>query len=215
MLIVKTADVGRIAGDQGRRDELREFHDGQLFRVVTQGPGFVEHPGALPLGLLEQMGGVKILAVKRRVLAHQDRVKVLDRLRALVRPVLLGLKPVFLLAGQANVAHIGGHALATLPGDVLGFTHTQAVTALLRLTHHGKSAVLVDAERLQGVGNNQQVHERFQISIFEPNSTTELLGSLRKSAAALALRCIWANNFSRQGDMPPPMVGITVSRDRK
>jgi hypothetical protein len=42
-----------------------------------------------------------------------------------------------------------------------------------------------------------------------------LLGSFRKSAAALALRCIWANSFSRQIAMPPPSVGTTVSRDRK
>ena len=50
---------------------------------------------------------------------------------------------------------------------------------------------------------------------FEPSSTTALFGSLRKSAAALALWCICANSFSRQGAMPLPMVGMTVSRDRK
>ena len=54
-----------------------------------------------------------------------------------------------------------------------------------------------------------------QISILLPNSTTELLGKFRKSAAPLALWCICANSFSRHGAMPPPMVGITVSRDRK
>ena len=54
-----------------------------------------------------------------------------------------------------------------------------------------------------------------RISIFEPSSTTELFGSRRKSAAALALWCICANSFSRQGAMPLPMVGMTVSRDRK
>ena len=31
----------------------------------------------------------------------------------------------------------------------------------------------------------------------------------------LALWCIWANSFSRQGAMPLPSVGITTSRDRK
>jgi RHH-type proline utilization regulon transcriptional repressor/proline dehydrogenase/delta 1-pyrroline-5-carboxylate dehydrogenase len=38
---------------------------------------------------------------------------------------------------------------------------------------------------------------------------------IQKSAAPLALWCICANSFSRQGAMPLPMVGITVSRDRK
>ena len=54
-----------------------------------------------------------------------------------------------------------------------------------------------------------------QISILLPSSTTELLGSLRKSAAPLALWCICANSFSRHCAMPLPMVGMTVSRDRK
>jgi hypothetical protein len=54
-----------------------------------------------------------------------------------------------------------------------------------------------------------------QISIFEPNSTTALLGSPRKSAAPLALWCICAYSFSRQGALPLPMVGTTTSRERK
>jgi hypothetical protein len=54
-----------------------------------------------------------------------------------------------------------------------------------------------------------------QISILEPNSTTALVGKFKNSAAALALWCICAKSFSRQGAMPPPMVGITMSRDKK
>ena len=54
-----------------------------------------------------------------------------------------------------------------------------------------------------------------QISTLEPNSTTRLVGRRRKSAAAEALRCMPANSFSRQSAMPPPIVGMTMSRDRK
>ena len=54
-----------------------------------------------------------------------------------------------------------------------------------------------------------------QISILLPSSTTELFGRFRKSAAPLALWCICANSFSRQTAMPLPIVGITMSRDRK
>lgn len=61
----------------------------------------------------------------------------------------------------------------------------------------------------------EPVQSLCQIAIFDPSSTTALFGKYRKSAAALALWCICANNFSRQGANPPPMVGITVSRDRK
>ncbi len=54
-----------------------------------------------------------------------------------------------------------------------------------------------------------------QISILEPNSTTALVGKFKNAAAPLALWCIWAKSFSRQVAMPPPMVGITMSRDKK
>ncbi len=41
-------------------------------------------------------------------------------------------------------------------------------------------------------------------------STTE-----GKAGAWMVLVCMLANNFSRQGSMPPPMVGMTMSRERK
>jgi hypothetical protein len=53
------------------------------------------------------------------------------------------------------------------------------------------------------------------ISTFDPSSTTRLVGRLRKSAAADALRCMLANSFSRHMAMPAPSVGMTMSRDRK
>ena len=45
--------------------------------------------------------------------------------------------------------------------------------------------------------------------------TTRLAGRFRKSAADEALRCMLAKSFSRHGAMPLPMVGMTMSRDRK
>ena len=54
-----------------------------------------------------------------------------------------------------------------------------------------------------------------QISTTEPSSTTALLGRFRNSAAAVALWCMWAKSFSRQGARPEPSVGVTMSRDRK
>ncbi len=54
-----------------------------------------------------------------------------------------------------------------------------------------------------------------QISIFDPSSTTALFGKFKNSAAALALWCICANSFSRQGAMPWCRVGMTMSRERK
>ena len=54
-----------------------------------------------------------------------------------------------------------------------------------------------------------------QISTLAPSSTIRLVGRLRKSAAAAALRCIEAKSFSRHIGMPSPSVGMTMSRLRK
>ena len=223
VLGVKALDVFRVTRDQRWADELRELHDGELFRVVAQRARLVENPRAFSLSLFEQMSAVKVLAVKRRVFAHDDCAKVFQRLRPLIRLLLLGCEPVDSVAGQLDVTHKGGDWRAALPHDVLGLADADAVAAPLGLTHHHKAGVLVNFEGLERVSNEKNVHgwilagrrPRLQISIFEPSSTTELLGSFRKSAAPLALWCICANSFSRQVAMPPPMVGITVSRDKK
>ena len=65
----------RVARHQRRRDELRELEDRELFRVVAQRRRPVEDARAFALGLLEQVGRVEVLAVERRVLAHQHRVE--------------------------------------------------------------------------------------------------------------------------------------------
>jgi hypothetical protein len=133
--------------------------------VVPQGTRTIEDTGSLALGLLKQMGGVEILAVKRRVLAHQDRIEVTQGLRTLMRGLLRSLKPGRLLAGERDVTHIGGHRLTALPGQVFGLAGAQPMTASLRLLHHGKGAVLVNLEGLQRIGNEQQVHGiRFRFS---------------------------------------------------
>ena len=220
---MEALDVLRVAGDQCWAYELRELHDGELFRVVAQGAWPVEDARAFALRLFQQMRAVKVLAVKRRVFAHDDCAKVFECLRPLIRLLLLGCEPVDSVAGQLDVAHKGGDRRAALPHDVLGLADADAVAAPLGLTHHHKGGVLVNFEGLKRVSNEKNVHgwilagrrPRPQISIFEPSSTTELLGSFRKSAAPLALWCICANSFSRQVAMPPPMVGITVSRDKK
>ncbi len=54
-----------------------------------------------------------------------------------------------------------------------------------------------------------------QICTRVPSSTTQLCGSLKKSATLPALRDIVANSDSRQCAMPDPGVGTTISRLRK
>ena len=48
-----------------------------------KGRCLVEYLGAFTLGLAKQMGGVKVLAVKGRVFAHDDGVKVFEPCLAL------------------------------------------------------------------------------------------------------------------------------------
>jgi hypothetical protein len=71
VLRVEGAHVVGAARDQRGAHVLRELHDRELFRVVAQRARLVEHPGALALGLLQQVRGVEVFAVKRRVLAHE------------------------------------------------------------------------------------------------------------------------------------------------
>ena len=67
----KARTARRIARHQGRRGELRELRDRQLFVVVADRLRPVEDPRALALGHLQQLGEVDVLHVERRVLAHR------------------------------------------------------------------------------------------------------------------------------------------------
>jgi RHH-type proline utilization regulon transcriptional repressor/proline dehydrogenase/delta 1-pyrroline-5-carboxylate dehydrogenase len=112
--------------------------------------------------------------------------------------------------GSTQVAKIINRALAAKDGPIV---------PLIAETG-GINAMLVDSTALPEQVADAVVQSAFRsagqrISILLPSSTTELFGRFRKSAAPLALWCICANSFSRQGAMPLPMVGITVSRERK
>ena len=85
VLGVKAFDVAGVPRDQRGADELGKLQNGELFRMVAQGARFVEHPGAFPLGLLQQVGAVEILCIKRRVFAHDDSAEVAQQLGPLVR----------------------------------------------------------------------------------------------------------------------------------
>ena len=76
------------------------------------------------------------------------------------------------------------------------------------------------ASRLQcRTGPTRQHYSGFsdptQICTRVPSSTTQLCGSLKKSATLPALRDIVAKSASRQWAIPAPRVGTTISRLRK
>ena len=71
--------------------------------MVAQRGRAVEDLGAFTLGLAQQVGGVKVFAVKRRVGAHDDGVKIFQR-----RSARGGLgEPGVGLSSERDVAHLG------------------------------------------------------------------------------------------------------------
>ena len=109
------------------------------------------------------MRAVEELAVEGRILAHQHGVEVAQRGLTALAAGLLGAEPLRLFAGEGDVTHGTGHQTGRpgrmgAPVQVLRLAHADAVSACLRLAHHGKGGVLVDDEGLDGVGNEEQVH---------------------------------------------------------
>jgi hypothetical protein len=113
---------------------------------------------AFALGLLEQVGGVEVLAVERRVGAHQHRAEVGQgdaHPLALDRP--LG-EPGDLAAGERDLADMGRDPVAALPHQVPRLAGEEAVAAAGGLPHHREGRVLLDVEGLERVGDEEKVH---------------------------------------------------------
>ena len=122
--------------------------------MVAQGARTVEDARALALGLLQQVRGVEIFAVKGRVLAHHDGIEGVQG------PDFscFRVEPVLRFAGQADPPGLRLHDAAALPHQLAWFAGAQAVAPALGFAHHGKSGVFVGLEGLQRIGNKKQVH---------------------------------------------------------
>ena len=163
MLNVEGADVGFTPGDQRGWRVLRELQDGELFRVVAQRSRLVENARAFALGLAQQVGGVEVLAVEGRVLAHHHGVS-LAQLEGSVNDH--GAKPAVLTAlaldldviRQRDLTRVGRDEPTGHPTQVARLAGQQAMAATLRLAHHGEGGVLVGLEGLQRVGNEKNLH---------------------------------------------------------
>ncbi|MNE17281.1 hypothetical protein D3C80_1102560 [compost metagenome] len=71
----KLAQNVRSSADHGRRRQLGEQGGEELLVAVAQALRAVDHQHAGTFGLLQQVGGVDVLVVEGRVLAHQDHVQ--------------------------------------------------------------------------------------------------------------------------------------------
>ena len=152
---VEALDRFGVARDQRRRDPLREFEDRELFGVVAECRRPVEHARAFALGLLQQVSGVEVFAVERRILAHQHRVDVGERQG---RCGLLN-EPVVRVSGQRELAQRRFDAPAALPHQVFRLAGEQRVPARSGLAHHREGRVLVGLEDLERIGDEQQFHD--------------------------------------------------------
>ena len=152
---VKGADGFGRSRDERGRDVLRPLHDGELFGVVAQGARAVDDARALALGLLQQVRGVDVFGVKRRVLAHQNGVKRRQRLHAFARDVV---PDAGFIARQPQRLHAGRDACAALPLQMARLAKGDAVAARGGFAHHGEGAVLVRFEGVQRIGDEEQLH---------------------------------------------------------
>ena len=154
VLGVEAFDGLCLARDQSRADELGKLQDRQLFGVVAQSPRLVKHLGTLPLGLLQQVGGVKELAVKGRVFAHDHSAKIFDSPLGRSR----FREPDRRIAREGNGTHLGNHHCAALPTQLLRLASDDAMTTALGLAHHRKRRVFVNLERFEGVADKKDFH---------------------------------------------------------
>ena len=126
----------------------------------------VEDPRAVAFGAAEQMRGIEILDVERRIAAHQDRIDRGKRRPAGRAGDSSTNQSVDALAGReasaaslsADGAHRAPHLAAALPVQVAAPTGEQLMAAPCRLAHHREGGVLGGIEGLERVGDEQQFH---------------------------------------------------------
>ena len=162
VLGVKVAQRLHIACHQSGGGKLGKLHQGQFFRMVTQGLRAVEYACAFAFGLLQHMRGVQVFGIKRRVFAHQHRIKVFQGGSGRVfnaKPRILR-RQTCLSRYQFNSIGLRRYAAFSLPMQIVQLASGHAPAPCLRLLHHGVGGVFVDFEVTQRVGDKQQFHGR-------------------------------------------------------
>ena len=131
----KGVDRRALAGDEGRRHQLRIIHHEQLFRRIAHAGGIVDDEG-LAADLFQQMGRGDIGEVKGRILAQQHHVHVaqVDFAR-LAKLVVLAL----------DVAHLQrlrrGHDVDAAQREPVGGVIEYLESTRLRFEQQGKGRI--------------------------------------------------------------------------
>ncbi len=149
--------ASHAAGHQRGRGELADFGNSQLFRMIPDRGAAVEDAGALGFGVFEQMRGIHVFHVERRILAHDHRTEFRQRqilgsgLAPPVVAVQIGVRDQFDGRGR-------GLDRAFLDIEIALHGHAERMAARHEGAHHGDRAVLVRLEQRQGIQNEQNVH---------------------------------------------------------
>ena len=137
----KIPETCRFARDQRRWHALREPGGIQLLVGVAQALRFVHDQYAARLGVLQQVGGVDVSHVERRVLAHQDRIQPGERFVAFVQE----FKPRGRVAEQFQAARARVR-FAIAQKQVGHFHVTDRPATRLRLKQQGIGGVFLDLD---------------------------------------------------------------------
>ena len=142
-------DLRLVAGDQGRRHELREIEDEQLLGRVAHLGRVVHHQGPR-MDPLQHMGRGDVGHVERRILAHEHHVDIgqIDTLHG--------------TEGRVSALHIldpegldpRGHHLP-LHGEAVRRVEQKVVASRLRFEEQGEGGVTGDPDRLDRVHLNR------------------------------------------------------------
>ncbi len=142
--------AGGARHQRGRR-ALREPGGEKFFVGVAQAAWAVHHQHAGVLGALQQVGGVDILHVERRVLAHQDDIEFGQRPRGFLAP----LEPAPGVVEHLEFA-LPCQGLPVAQKQVALFHVADRPAARLRLEQHGERAVLVSLDGTDGVHHHAE-----------------------------------------------------------
>jgi hypothetical protein len=147
-------DLGRVAGDQRGRRELRELGDGYFFGMVADGErGLFQMRAPSAFRAFQQPGGGDVFEIEGRVLAHQYRVAGGQRQHGFFdhgEPRRIAGADFQALRARRD------DAVAPDQGGALDRPHL--VVAFRRGAHHGHGRILVRLEPFQRVEDECELH---------------------------------------------------------
>ena len=133
----KAVELLHVGRHQGGGHQLREAQGAEFFVPGPQAGGAVEHLHALALGQLQQVGGIEVGLIHRRVLAHPHPLEALQRLPAGFLQGVPGL----------GVDRCGPHLGAIgCGGQIALLRHPDRFTGPLAGLHQRHAAVLFRAQ---------------------------------------------------------------------